>query len=465
MTMRVRRRLVTCGEDAGVAILTVLLVMAVLAALSTTVTVMTINNAQNSSRDRQAGAATTIADAGIAEAVNYLRGTAGAAQALACSPSCTSNDWGSAASPHLVTVDSTRRYLVYFELIAAATAANRSTLYRVHSQGYAGPGPGARNVTVDLQYTPSTSFPIGVFTNFFDAGGTGAISNESIFSAGCVNQREHLKLTGTDAYYGVPAAVHSSGIITDTNGACSTNDNGNVHRSGPCNNQPQNGNNVDLRGDQDSLGGVLSGGMACYRYAATPLAAAGTAGSYLETSYMDTSTLTSQYNYRPGGLTPGEMDTLRAAAKAQSNYYTDTTYTIPNATTQPQAVLFFDLKDDAVGKDVDLSALKTSGYTRTVGLSRTDPACTNKQIFIVVLNGNASIQANTTFVTQLFVPSPGPLNGKLSLGGGATILGTVYADKISQAGNSNYTLDDCFLGNLNGNQFSITLTNFREVDR
>lgn len=455
----VRRRV---DGDTGVAILTVLLIMAVLTALSTTVAVITINNSQNSSRDRQAGSATTIADGGLAEAVNYLRGTAGAAQALACAPACTNNDWGSATAPHRVVVDATRYYLVYFELIASPTPSNHTTVFRVHSQGYAGAGPGARNVTVDLQYTPSSSFPIGVFTNYFDAGGTGTITSESVFSDGCINQREHLKMSGVDPYYGVPAAAHSSGIVTDTNGTCGTNDPGNIHRSGYCNNQAQSGNNVDLRGDQDSLGGVLTG-TPCYRYAASPGHPAGTAGSYLETSLMTSTTLRQQFGYRSGGLSPSELDTLRAAAKAQGNYYTTTTYNVPNATTQPQAVLFFDLA--TAGSTVDLGALDTGGYSRTAGLSKTDPSCTSKQLFIVVLNGNAKLVSNATFVTQMFVPSAGPTNGTLQLGGGVNIIGTVYADHINQSGNSTYSLDDCFLSSLNGNQFSITLTNFREVDR
>lgn len=451
--------------DAGVAILTVLLVMAVLAALSTTVTVMTVNNSQNSSRDRQAGSATAIADGGIAEAVNYLRGTAGAAGALiACpAPSCTNNDWGSSSAPHLVQVDALRRYLVYFELLSAPSPANKSAVFRVHSQGYAGAGPGARNVTVDLQYTPSSSFPIGIFTNYYDAGGTGNITNESVFSTGCVNQREHLGMTGTDKYYGIPTAVHTTGLITDSNGACSSSDSGNIHSAGFCNSQTLGGNNQDLRGDQDSKGGALSSG-ACYRYAPAPNPAGGTAiaagqsGSYLENSSISTGTLTSQYGYRAGGLTPQELDTLRATAKVQGNYYTTTTYSNP---TQNQAVLFFDLS--SAGSTVDLSSI--TGYSRPVGIDSTNPSCTNRQVFIVVLNGNAKLQSNTIFVSQIFVPSPGPTNGTLSLAGGVNIVGTLYADKLTQQGTSNFQLDDCFLKNLNGNQYSLTLTNFREVDR
>ena len=261
-------------RDDGVALLTVLLMMTALTALLTTVSVVATNNLQNSSRDRQAGGAAALADGGIAEAVNYLKTVQGAAGTLTCAlavPATCSTDWASPTSPHLVQTSGGRQYLVYFELLSAGNNNDHTRLYRVHSQGYAGSGPGARQVTVDLQYTPSSSFPVGIFTRQYDAGGTGNITNESVFSDGCINQRNHLKMTGIDPYYHIPAAAHSSGLITASNGACSPSDSGNIHSAtAPCNNQPVSGSNVDLRGDQDARGAdltTLSPAPACLNYA------------------------------------------------------------------------------------------------------------------------------------------------------------------------------------------------------
>jgi hypothetical protein len=178
---------------------------------------------------------------------------------------------------------------------------------------------------------------------------------------------------------------------------------------------------------------------------------------------MDVQKLKDQFQYRPGGLTSSELDQLRAIARRQGNYWTTASYTPPNAAVQPQAVVFFDLQGAEVGKEVDLSL--PVGYSRNAPLNFGAPGCNNKQVIMVVLNGNAKLVCNATYVAQLFVPAAGPANGTLDLGGGANIIGTLYATRINQSGNSNFQLDECFLKNLNGAQFTVTQKNFRELDR
>lgn len=467
-----RQRSTRLRGDDGVALIITMMVFLVIAALTTTVAAVAVNNTQNTVRDRQAGSALNVSEAGIAEAVEYLRSNG--AGPLQCAPGCGLNgtpyvDWGSQANPHVVRVDSGQTYAVHFAKLASTGVES----FRVFSEGLAGAGPGARRISVDLEYAPFKSYPIGIFTSNYDAGGTGHITNMSVFSDGCVTRRDNLKTAGIDPYYGIPAAVHSSKYITkkNTGGTCGPNEDGNVHRPGSigfCNSQPATGNNADLRGDQDAEGGVLDPAnpahTACYKYGATAYPSGGTkAAEYLTDSNMTTTTLAEKYDYREGGLTAIELEQLRAVAKRQGNYHTTANYTPPNGLITPQAVVFFDLKGSEAGKTVDLSL--PVNYNRPAGLSFGDPACHNRQVIMVVLNGNGKMVSNATYVTQLFVPSAGPTNGNLLLGGGANIIGTLYATRINQQGTSNFQLDDCFLKNLSGAQFTITQKNYRELDR
>jgi len=101
-------------DDSGVGVITVLLVMAVMSALVITATALTVNNIGNSSRDRQALAAIATSEAGVAQAIQYLRG--GNLSALSCTEpapgtppgsSCqgATQGWTSATNPRQVRVD------------------------------------------------------------------------------------------------------------------------------------------------------------------------------------------------------------------------------------------------------------------------------------------------------------------------------------------------------------------------
>jgi hypothetical protein len=108
----------------------------------------------------------------------------------------------------------------------------------------------------------------------------------------------------------------------------------------------------------------------------------------------------------------------------------------------PQAVVFFDLAGASAGGTVDMSL--PINYSRPAGMSFGAAGCHNRQVIIIVLNGNGKLVSNATYVAQLFVPAAGPANGTLDLGGGANIIGTLYATRINQSGNSNFQLDECF---------------------
>ena len=124
MIKRIRR--ITETRDAGVALMTVLMVMAVTAALGLTATAMTVANTRNATFDRQGGVAQNVSEAGVAQAVAWIRyygvGT------LSCSPTCNpangQPDWGQGPSAganygHLVTLPGGQTYRVWIEKVSA----------------------------------------------------------------------------------------------------------------------------------------------------------------------------------------------------------------------------------------------------------------------------------------------------------------------------------------------------------
>ena len=88
--------------DAGSALILTLMAMAVVMGLATTVAVVSINNVQSSMKAQQAGSALNAADAGVAQAMAYLRSSG--VRRISCSPGCTANPWGNSVTPTSVTL-------------------------------------------------------------------------------------------------------------------------------------------------------------------------------------------------------------------------------------------------------------------------------------------------------------------------------------------------------------------------
>ena len=61
------------GDDAGIGVVTVIMVIAVLTAFLITATAMTVNNLTSTKRDRQALSALSTSEAGVAQAIQFLR--------------------------------------------------------------------------------------------------------------------------------------------------------------------------------------------------------------------------------------------------------------------------------------------------------------------------------------------------------------------------------------------------------
>ena len=75
-------------------------------------------------------------------------------------------------------------------------------------------------------------FPIGVYANKINLNGTPQTFQQSVFSVECVTGRDKMTFSGTDAFYGIPAAAHSTKFIsTGSNTPCQPNAAANIHRS------------------------------------------------------------------------------------------------------------------------------------------------------------------------------------------------------------------------------------------
>lgn len=479
--MQPPRPSISPSHDRGSAMIITLMVLALVTALSTTVAVVTINNLQSSRSAAQAGAALGAADAGIAQALAHLRNAG--VRDLKCSsvdpaldPTDCAQPWGS-GNPVQVPVPGRagQAYRVWIEAVAPFPANDPGT-YRIHSRGTAA-GEARRDVQADVSIT-TTKVPKGIFARTINGGGDASVARESIFSTGCVYNRSKIQMSGTDVAYGIPVAVHSSQIITDSNGTgqyCPTT-NKPIHRTGPGNNtaRPCNtdypvGNVQDRRYDQDRLGGSLTGtdcestqtGYPGY-YGQKDLDGDGSTdvhGSYIK----DDATLFALFGIRSPILTQAQIDQLRTVAQSQGNYWTRSGSTYWSSPDEANAVMFFNLTQDDYGGTVDLNNI--TGFGRTAGLSATDAACTSKSLIIVIEGGNVKLNANQELTASVFLTSSAPNGQVFKANGTSNFIGTLYADTVNLTGTANLSLDECFLANVSPALLDFTTTNYREIDR
>jgi len=449
-------------RDDGSAMITTLLVLAVLTALAATVASVTVNNLGSSVKAQQAGAALNAADAGVAQAMSYLRdkGTG----VLACSPTCAANPWGNSSVPAASSVTGTagQAYTAWIEPVAPYPA-NDPGLYRIHAVGTA-KGDARRVVEADVQVT-RTTVPFGIFARTIDGGGNVDVENQSVFSTGCVYSRSKLEITGTDAAYGIPAGVHTTQIITDSegNGQFCPTTNKPIHEAGTSTEKC----NPLYPHDQDRFGGNLAG-TACWPtqndypafYGPADVDNDGTNdvdGSYLRGD----GTLMKLFNFLQPALSPTQMQRLRSVARSQGNYWTSSDgWTSPD---EKQAVMYFDLSKTDLGGVVDLN--KIVGFGREPGLAANHPDCDTRSLIIVIDGGNARLNSNQKLTASLFLTSGAP-NGKiLKANGTSQFIGTMYGDTADLTGTADISMDDCFLNNPSPGLLQYTQTSYRELDR
>lgn len=478
--------------DDGIGMITVMLIMGVLSGLVITATALAVNNTSNQRRDRQSLGALAAGEAGVAQAIQYLRN--GNLAALTClepaagaapGPSCqgAGPSWTSATNPMQIRVDGGvgacvaasdcfRVWIGTVETFKPSCPARNLNppgqcygKYRIHSTGVSGNGPGARRIVVDAQVAPYR-YPLGVFseTNFSGNGNVG-IHAESLYTGGCVINRQDDSRSGSgfqfqwdsannrpviDLFADQPAAAHAvGGISTVNNGNCTGTQGqaGPIHRSGIC--------NSTFKWDRDNLGGALTPGDACY-------------GKYVRsdgTVYPTSSKFTAQdlqnIGYRPRGLTDAQYGALKAQAQAQGTYNIATSSL--NATlssllsagvTSP--VLYWDNASVSLSQG-DFPA----GFSRAINQT---PGCAQNTVTIVVAGSahNLSYQGGNSspFLTAaIFVPD-GTLTGQ----GGRNTIGTVFAKTIDLGGNVDFYLDACYANSPPGGTLDVQVTSFREDD-
>jgi curved DNA-binding protein CbpA len=476
-------------DDEGLGIVTVIFLAAVLTALTITAVKVTVGNMDNTRRDRQALSALATSEAGVSQALMFLRG--GTLSSLTCTEpapgaapgaDCTGPgpSWTSATNPKVVGLNTATGvcapgadcFKVWIGTIKSyvpncperrdPAIGTCSGIFRVHSTGLAQSGPGARAVAVDVKVTPYP-FPIGVFAEGFSGNGTPGIHFESVFTNGCIMNRQRDDQSGSgfqfdwdaaagrpvlDLIYDQPVAAHASGDISTSNNTCGTGSSGGpIHRTTVC--------NPAFPFDQDGSGGDLTPGDGCYgKYLRAD-------GSRYPVSSKSSAAQLQAYGYRPRGLTDAQYDALRSQAQSQG------TYNIPVGSVTPRLnallaagikspVLFWDNSNVSVAKsDFPPAFLRTVDDT---------PTCTSSNVTIVVSGAGHDLNYNggnsTPYLSaSIFVP-----DGKLTGQGGYNVIGTVFAKTLDLGGSPSYFMDKCFASNPPGALLDAQVIDWREAD-
>jgi hypothetical protein len=455
-----------CGPaDRGSAmILAMTLILLVTVLVGTSVS-LGIADLHGSSQAQDAGVALDAAEAGVAQAISFVR--ANGTRTIRCQPGCA-NPWSS-ASPVSADVKGGGHWSAWMKPLSVGNG-NDGDRYLVHSTGTAG-GPAQRILETEITVTPF-GLPQALFGRTINVGGTADMSAISMFSTGCVYKRDHVTTANSvDLAYNVPAAVHSSQIITTSQGSgqyCpSTNKpiHGGLNALGvsltPC--------NASYPYDQDRFGGSLVGSLnpVCSLLANNPAypqylprdinldGKLDVNGSYL----ADDTALFKSFGITRPALTAAQIDQLRITAQGQGNYYTS-----PNGWNLPTAahsVLFFDL---ATSDTVDLDPLKNTVWART-NLTADSALCLDTSLLVVITGGNAKLNANTNLAAAIYDSGTAPGGQIMKSNGTSYHIGMLYGDTLDLTGNMYASLDTCYLNNQSPALFSVEPGTYRELDR
>lgn len=476
-------------DDRGLGIVTVVFVTAVLGALMLVVTTVTFNNLENTRRDRQALAALATSEAGLSRAISHLR--TGNLGALRCDepvgggvptdPDClgTTESWISYVAPKQVRLDGTAGactnsadcYRVWISTVKpyvpncssrhASPPQPCTGVYRVRSTGVSGNGPGARQITADVEVQPY-AYPLGVFAENFSGSGQLGVHKQSLFTNGCVQNRvkDNSGASGVrfdwdsansrpviDLIYDQPSTAHATGEISTSNNSCGSGSGGAPIHNTTVKCHP------DFPWDQSGSGAPLPTTSPCYgKYVRSD-------GTVYPTTSAFTSTELASYGYRPRGLTDAQYDALKAQSVSQGTYNVATgninsrlTTLAGQGVTSP--VIFWDIGNVAL-RQSDFPA----AFSRTLSA---DAGCTSNSVTLVVVGGNLSYQGGSTspyLTTAIFVP-----DGLLTGTGGRNTIGTVFAQNIDLSGSVDFFMDQCFAANPPGAVVDAEVVDWRESD-
>jgi hypothetical protein len=481
---------------------TALLVMMVLAAIGTMVTVVGVNNLQNASRDRAAESSLGAGDAGVAQAIEYLRnnGVGGLKCMESNQAACASYPAGynNPTSPKLIPLDSAgvgcnagnnNCAKVWIGIVQQySPPAVKLGTYNIHSEGMYGVGPSARNIVVTVKVAPD-KFPIGVFGETLSGNGGTNLYTESLFTRDCVypiytGSGNGTRFTGIDNYWGQPAAAHTTSHISSSN-SCGSN--GYIASSAPSGsasaNHCPNSTDQNLNGMQSGDGGLVSSaaGSACYHIyqrsdgswypdGSCPSGVTTTRTDGLcDTTAFTTADL-QRYGYRPRGLTDAQYSALKARAQGTGTYNIavgNVGAAIASAVASGinDPVLYWDCSvanPGCVSGGVSLSYSNFPANAFQTAPSTNGTCVSPYQIVtIVVEHGDLTFQGgnSTWFDAAMFVPD-GSFNGN----GGYNINGTLFSNNLSMGGNQGWDLDSCWVTNFPGAIISVQQVGFREDD-
>jgi hypothetical protein len=459
-------------RDRGSAMILVLMFFMLVMAIGTSTAALAMADLRGAGDAQQAGAALNAAEAGVSQAVTYIRfnGT----RTLRCYPAtCTNNPWNP-TRPVSGDLTGGGHWVAYITPIPPNTDANPGS-YLVHSTGTAG-GPAQRIIETQVDVTPF-GLPIGIFARQLNLGGSLSLQQINVFSTGCVYKRAQVSVvnpSSLDPVYNIPAGVHSSQIITESQG------NGQFC---PSTNKPIHGGLLGLNSllpcnssypyDQDKYGGSLLNLPGCSAAlnlpGYLPRDIDGDGNPDVNGSYLGSdAALFKTFGIKRPALTNAQIEQLRVNAQAQGTYFTSAD--LPNSwtnalnmshPTSTHAVLFFDLSS---GQTVNLDPLGSSIWARA-RLSATDPLCIDASLLIVVMGGNAKLNSNSQLAASLYLGSGAP-NGNLQKANGTSnYIGMLYSDSMDLTGNFNVSLDPCFVANQPPGLFDVTPGRYRELDR
>lgn len=435
--------------DRGAALLTVLLVGIILTGLGLSLVKTAVVNLDNAGRDRVSAGALGVAEAGITSAIGYLRGN-GVNQICA---TCTT-PWNSAA-PRSLSFSTGSAVVQITPVERYAPPTVRTGRYLIRSVGRTlGTDRGQRTVEQMIDVKPF-AFPLGVYTSAkANLGGTVQITQESFFSAQCIDSRSKMDFVAgpggsfIDPYNDIPAGAHSATYISTTNtNVCSTDldavrtsDNGAVHASSPC--------HATYWADQSALGGVFT----------STTCAAKTAGKgdyEVKGSHFSLDVMRDRYGFTPRGLTDDQYAMLKARAKAAGTWFpAGQAVVIPAASQVPGSpgynpVVYVEDQEVSLGTGFN-------GYAWA-----SDPSCAalHPSVLLVVERGSLKLGSSTNFTGNMFVP-----DGDISFAGGAVLTGTAFTKNLKFTGSGTIGLNDCAARGTHGGLLNITKTRFREVD-
>lgn len=434
-------------RDDGSAMIITIMVMVLVGAVATAIALVAIRNVQAAGLARSAGIAVDAADAGVSEGVSYLRANGVVAVQKCASPTTTdpldthftAYDLGSQQCVQGLNDPNVRAVVgkPYTVLIAARVdyLANVAGTYQIVARG-TGPDRARRIVSAGVEASGSGNAQGAFQGNLVASNGTMSVTGQSIFSSTCVYDRSKFTLSGTDAY-GLPAAVHAEGVITDDNGtstACSEKKA--IHPPACPAAEPY---------DQDSRGEQAG---ACIP--------ANSGGYYANGSKLNPGDLAKVYGIKYPPLSPEDIERLRAIATAQGNLRTVTNYDQAFTPSGSQAVVFYQMP--ATGTyNVDLSKIQGFSYDGSV--------CPDRSLVVVIENANGRWTANAAnpLMASVFVVTA----GKQWYQSGGGIAGSVYADQLVLGGASVALAGQaqtCANNNPSPATMTFTITSYQELD-